>query len=146
MCCKQNTRVSSLLPGSIKVRIYNIKAYEVLVHWCIDIQLRRPTNLSKWVTSQNVSHAIEHCLEFDPHKQKVKHDHQNVSHLPISESYNHIWVLQLPQEFTFGLQWISNEQHNHAFVLHYCHLLEPLAKEPPVIWLDGAFALPIQFL
>ena len=116
------------------------------IHCCIDIQLRRPTNLSKWVTSQNVSHAIEHCLEFDPHKQKVKHAHRNVSLLPISKSYNHIWDLQLPQEFTFGLQWISNEQHNHAFVLRYCHLLEPLAEVPPVNWLDGAFVLPIQLI
>jgi hypothetical protein len=29
-------------------------------------------------------------------------------------------------------------------VLYFCHLLDPLAEEPPVNWLDGAFALPIQ--
>jgi hypothetical protein len=43
------------------------------------------------------------------------------------------------------LQCISNEKHDRVFMLHYCHLLEPLI-EAPVNWLDGAFVLPIQLI
>jgi hypothetical protein len=43
------------------------------------------------------------------------------------------------------LQSYMGLEHDRVFMLHYCHLLQPLS-EAPVNWLDGAFVLPIQLV